>query len=124
MMDQIIAPNPKPPPPVKDPLTMPVTLKGDELLLPPDPSKQPFGDPKSKSTDPSSGPGTGGGIGTGEGAGIGSGQGGGLGPGRGGNTGGGDFNLGGGARAARRSGLQNNLTSNEVTQKARIIIKP
>ena len=90
-----------------------------------------YGDPRSKSTDPSNGPGTGGGMGTGKGSGTGEGENAGFGPGRGGNMGGGDKNLGGGGSGG---GTGNNgeapidynriFAAREVTQKARILSKP
>jgi protein TonB len=95
------------------------------MLVPPDARMLPYGDYKSKSTDPSSGPGTGGGIGTGQGGGIGPGEGGGLGPGRGGNIGGGDRNDGGGGPGGGGGGDYSKIFSgNEVTSKARLISKP
>jgi protein TonB len=84
----------------------------------------PYGDYKSKSTEPSSGPGKGGGIGEGQGGGIGPGEGGGLGPGRGGNMGGGDFNAGGGGPGGGGGGYDRIFTGKEVTSKARLISKP
>jgi TonB family protein len=53
-----------------------------------------WGDPMSKVTNDSNGPGSGNGIGSGNGTGIGSGSGGGVGPGEGGGAGGGIFNAG------------------------------
>ena len=74
---QIVPPDPRPPT-IKNP-SLPVTptLDADPVLFPPDNRPIPYGDPKSKSTETSSGPGTGGGIGTGTGGGVGSGEGGG-----------------------------------------------
>ncbi len=96
---QVVAPNPNPPP-IKNPsLPMPATLDADPVLFPPDTRNLAYGDPKSKSTTLSSGPGTGNGIGTGTGGGVGSGSGGGFGPGQGGNTGGGDVVKAAAARA-------------------------
>jgi len=99
--------------------------EGDRVV-PPDARVLPYGDYKSKSTDPSSGPGTGNGIGTGTGGGIGPGEGGGLGPGRGGNIGGGDFNAGGGGPGGGGGGGDYNkiFTGKDVTTKARLISKP
>jgi len=57
---------------------------------------QQYGDPFSKYTTPSNGPGSGGGIGSGSGGGVGSGSGGGFGPGSGGGVGGGAYRIGGG----------------------------
>jgi TonB family protein len=122
---QVVAPNPNPPP-IKNPsLPVAATVVADPMLVPPDSRMLPYGDYKSKSTDPSSGPGTGNGIGTGTGGGIGPGEGGGLGPGRGGNIGGGDFNAGGGGPGGGGGGDYSRIfTGREVTSKARLISKP
>jgi TonB family protein len=122
---QIVAPDPKPPQ-IKNPsLPVAATVVADPLLVPPDARVLPYGDFKSKSTDPSSGPGTGNGIGTGQGGGIGPGEGGGLGPGRGGNMGGGDFNAGGGGAGGGGGGDYSRIfTGKEVTSKARLVSKP
>jgi TonB family protein len=122
---QVVAPDPKPPQ-IKNPsLPVAATVVADPLLVPPDARVLPYGDYKSKSTDPSSGPGTGNGIGTGTGGGIGPGEGGGLGPGRGGNIGGGDFNAGGGGPGGGGGGDYSKIfTGKEVTSKARLISKP
>src|SRR5207248_2197033 len=93
---QVVAPDPHPPV-IKNPaLPMPATLDADPVLFPPDTRQLNYGDPKSKSTTPSSGSGSGNGIGSGNGGGVGPGNGGGYGPGNGGNTGGGNRNEGGG----------------------------
>src|SRR5215204_6092697 len=122
---QVVAPDPKPPQ-IKNPsLPVAATVVADPMLVPPDARVLPYGDYKSKSTDPSSGPGTGNGIGTGTGGGIGPGEGGGLGPGRGGNIGGGDFNAGGGGPGGGGGGDYSRIfTGKEVTSKARLISKP
>lgn len=122
---QVVAPDPKPPQ-IKNPsLPVAATVVADPMLVPPDARVLPYGDYKSKSTDPSSGPGTGNGIGTGQGGGIGPGEGGGLGPGRGGNMGGGDFNAGGGGPGGGGGGDYSRIfTGKEVTAKARLISKP
>ncbi len=122
---QVVAPDPKPPQ-IKNPsLPVAATVVADPLLVPPDARVLPYGDYKSKSTDPSSGPGTGNGIGTGKGGGIGPGEGGGLGPGRGGNIGGGDFNAGGGGPGGGGGGDYSKIfTGKDVTTKARLISKP
>ncbi len=122
---QVVAPDPKPPQ-IKNPsLPVAATVVADPMLVPPDARVLPYGDFKSKSTDPSSGPGTGNGIGTGTGGGIGPGEGGGLGPGRGGNMGGGDFNAGGGGPGGGGGGDYSKIfTGKEVTSKARLISKP
>jgi TonB family protein len=121
---QVVAPDPKPPQ-IKNPsLPVAATVVADPMLVPPDARVLPYGDYKSKSTDPSSGPGTGNGIGSGQGGGIGPGEGGGLGPGRGGNMGGGDFNAGGGGPGGGGGGYDRIFTGKDVTAKARLISKP
>ena len=122
---QVVAPDPKPPQ-IKNPsLPVAATVVADPMLVPPDSRVLPYGDYKSKSTDPSSGPGTGNGIGTGTGGGIGPGEGGGLGPGRGGNIGGGDFRAGGGGAGGGGGGDYSRIfTGKDVTTKARLISKP
>jgi TonB family protein len=121
---QVVAPDVKPPP-IKNPaLPVAATIVADPLLIPPDARVLPYGDPKSKSTDPSSGTGSGSGIGSGTGSGIGSGEGPGFGPGRGGNTGGGDRNDGGGGPGGGGGGGDRIYTGRDVTSKARLISKP
>lgn len=123
---QVVAPDPHPPV-IKNPaLPMPATLDADPVLFPADTRPISYGDPKSRSTDPSSGSGKGNGIGTGTGGGVGPGEGGGYGPGRGGNTGGGDRNEGGGGPGGGGGGVDYNKTfrPSEVSQKARILSKP
>lgn len=123
---QVVAPDPHPPV-IKNPaLPMPATLDADSVLFPPDTRPISYGDPKSRSTDPSSGSGKGNGIGTNTGGGVGPGEGGGYGPGRGGNTGGGDRNEGGGGPGGGGGGVDYSKTfrPNEVSQKARILSKP
>jgi TonB family protein len=123
---QVVAPDPHPPV-IKNPsLPMPATLDADPVLFPPDTRNLQYGDPKSKSTTPSSGPGTGNGIGTGTGGGIGSGTGGGFGPGNGGNTGGGERREGGGGPGGGGGGTDYNriFRSGEVTSRARVLDKP
>ena len=123
---QVVAPDPNPPK-IKNPsLPVAATVVADPLLVPPDARVLPYGDIKSKSTVPSSGPGTGNGIGTGTGGGIGPGEGGGIGPGRGGNIGGGDFNAGGGGPGGGGGGADYNKIFNgkDVTSKARVLSKP
>ena len=122
---QVVAPDPKPPQ-IKNPsLPVAATVVADPALVPPDARVLPYGDYKSKSTDPSSGPGTGNGIGTGTGGGIGPGEGGGLGPGRGGNIGGGERNDGGGGPGGGGGGGYDKIfTGKDVTTKARLLAKP
>jgi TonB family protein len=122
---QILPPDPKPPV-IKNPsLPTPATVVADPLLVPPDARVMAYGDPKSTSTTPSSGPGTGNGIGNGTGTGVGPGEGGGVGPGRGGNIGGGDYHEGGGGAGGGGGGDPNRIYSGkDVTQKARVLSKP
>lgn len=123
---QVVAPDPNPPV-IKNPsLPMPATLDADPVLFPPDTRQLTYGDPKSRSTTPSSGPGSGGGIGTGQGGGVGPGSGGGYGPGQGGNTGGGDRNEGGGGPGGGGGGTDYNriFSGREVNSKARVLSKP
>jgi TonB family protein len=123
---QVVAPDPKPPV-IKNPsLPVAATVVADPLLVPPDARVLPYGDFKSKSTDPSSGPGVGNGIGTGRGGGIGPGEGGGIGPGRGGNIGGGDYREGGGGPGGGGGGTDYNkiFSGRDVTSKARVLSKP
>ena len=123
---QVVAPDPHPPV-IKNPaLPMPATLDADPVLFPPDTRQLNYGDPKSKSTTPSSGSGTGNGIGTGNGGGVGSGSGGGYGPGEGGNTGGGNRNEGGGGPGGGGGGTDYNkiFSGREVSSKARVLSKP
>ena len=125
---QILPPNPRPPAITKPNLPVPPTIDADPALFPPDNRPLPYGDPKSKSTEVSSGTGSGGGIGTGEGGGVGSGSGGGFGPGRGGNTGGGDRREGGGGAGGGGGGGTVDYTKpfaqRDVTRKAVITSKP
>jgi TonB family protein len=87
-----------------------------------------FGDPRSKSTDKSAGPGTGNGLGNGTGAGIGEGDGQGFGPGHGRNMGGGDPNDGGGGvgggNGNNGTDYSRTFTTREVNVKARILSRP
>lgn len=123
---QVVAPDPHPPT-IKNPvLPVAATVVADPMLVPPDARNLNYGDPKSKSTDISSGPGTGNGIGSGKGGGIGPGEGGGIGPGRGGNIGGGDYHEGGGGPGGGGGGTDYNKTfsGKDVTTKARVLSKP
>ena len=122
---QVVAPDPNPPQINNPSLPVAAPVVADPMLVPPDARVLPYGDYKSKSTDPSSGPGTGNGIGTGTGGGIGPGEGGGLGPGRGGNIGGGDRNDGGGGPGGGGGGGYDRIfTGKDVTTKARLLAKP
>ncbi len=123
---QVRAPDPRPPT-VKNPnLPVPATIVADPTLFPTDTRPIAYGDPKSKSTETSSGGGKGNGIGEGTGGGVGTGEGGGVGPGRGGNTGGGDRNDGGGGAGGNLGGTDytKNFAAKDVTRKANIIAKP
>lgn len=123
---QVVAPDPHPPV-IRNPvLPVAATLDADPKLFPPDPRNLPYGDPKSKSTDVSSGGGKGNGIGEGTGGGVGPGSGSGYGPGNGGNTGGGDRHEGGGGPGGGGGGTDYNrvFAGKDVTQKARVISKP
>ncbi len=123
---QILPPDPKPPV-IKNPsLPVAATINADPLLVPPDARALPYGDPKSRSTTPSSGTGSGNGIGSGTGTGVGSGDGNGAGPGRGGNIGGGDYNRGGGGPGGGGGGTDYSkiFSGKEVTSKARVTYKP
>lgn len=123
---QVVAPDPHPPV-IKNPaLPMPATLDADPVLFPPDTRQLNYGDPKSKSTTPSSGSGTGNGIGQGTGGGVGPGSGGGYGPGEGGNTGGGSRREGGGGPGGGGGGTDYDkiFSGREVTSKARVLSKP
>jgi TonB family protein len=128
LQPQILPPNPHPPTVKKPNLPVVPTIDADPALFPPDNRPIPFGDPKSRSTETSSGTGTGGGIGTGTGGGVGSGEGGGVGPGRGGNTGGGDRHEGGGGPGGGGGGggedYNRTFQPREVTRKAVITSKP
>lgn len=126
LQPQIMPPSPHPPKVPNPHLAVPATIRADPTLFPPDPRPLPLGDPNSKSTVPSSGPGKGDGIGTGTGSGVGPGDGQGYGPGRGFNTGGGDGKVGGGGPGGGGDGVDYNKTFNQkdVTRKAVITFKP
>jgi TonB family protein len=88
-----------------------------------------YGDPRSKSTALSNGPGDGGGMGTGNGPGIGEGNGPGVGPGDDGNIGGGKRKPGGGGiggapRGNNPNGPDHVFTNPQVEQRARVLSKP
>jgi TonB family protein len=122
---QILPPDPKPVLPKNPALPVAATVVADPMLVPPDARVLPYGDYKSKSTDPSSGPGSGNGIGTGTGTGVGPGDGSGVGPGRDKNIGGGDFRAGGGGPGGGGGGGYDGIfTGKDVTTKARLISKP
>ena len=88
-----------------------------------------YGDPRSKSTVASNGPGEGGGVGTGKGTGIGEGEDNGFGPGRKGNIGGGDNKPGGGGKGGSTGNDPNDELNRifrgpELTTHARVLLKP
>lgn len=88
-----------------------------------------YGDPRSKSTTPSNGPGEGGGVGTGRGAGIGEGEDNGFGPGRKGNMGDGDNKPGccgeGGSKGNNSDDDPHRIfKAPEVSSRPRVISKP
>lgn len=123
---QVVAPDPHPPA-IKNPvLPMAATIVADPMLVKADARDLPYGLANSKSTDPSSGPGTGNGMGNGKGGGMGPGEGGGLGPGRGGNMGGGDRNDGGGGPGGGGGGTDYNkvFSGKDVSSKAKVLSKP
>jgi TonB family protein len=87
-----------------------------------------YGDPRSKSTAASKGPGDGGAFGTGNRLGIGEGNGNGIGPGNDGNIGGGDKDHGGdrpgGANGNHPVDANYIYPPKDVTQRAKVISKP
>jgi TonB family protein len=90
-----------------------------------------YGDPRSKSTTPSNGPGEGDGVGTGKGTGIGEGEDNGFGPGRKGNMGGGDKQQGsrgsGGGPGCNTPGCVGRdqiYKVHDVNQRPRVLSKP
>ena len=88
-----------------------------------------YGDPRSKSTTPSNGPGEGGGVGAGKETGIGEGEGNGFGPGKKGNTGGGENERGccgkGGSTGGNPDGDPSRIFRGpELTTHARVLLKP
>ncbi|HST53926.1 MAG TPA: TonB family protein [Pyrinomonadaceae bacterium] len=127
LVPPIVTANPKPPA-VDAHLPTPATVDVDPMLIKPDTRDIAYGDPKSTSTTPSSGPGHGGGMGDGRGGGVGPGDGGGVGPGRGGNIGGGDREEGGGGRGGGGEGgaidYNRPFNQRDVTQRALITFKP
>lgn len=123
---QVVAPDPHPPVLRNPVLPMAATIVADPMLVKADDRVLPYGLSNSKSTDPSSGPGTGNGMGTGKGGGMGPGEGGGLGPGRGGNMGGGDYHEGGGGPGGGGGGTDYNkiFYPKDVSARAKILSKP
>jgi len=88
-----------------------------------------YGDPRSKSTSPSNGPGDGGGMGSGNGTGISDGSGSGVGPGHDGNIGGGRKGPPGGRGPGGSNGNNPDdpdrvYPAPQVTERARVISKP
>ena len=115
-LDPQILPPMLDPPRVKNPsLPVTTTISVDPALVEPDPRNIPYGDPRSKSNDPS--------LGSGKGTGIGDGDGEGYGQGKDKNTGGGDFKQGGGGPGGDTD-YSRTFRQGEVTQKARITANP
>ena len=88
-----------------------------------------YGDPRSKSTVASNGPGNGGGVGTNQGLGVGEGNGPGVGPGNKGNIGDGDNSPGGGGKGGSPGNNPNGdieriFKQTEVNVRARVVSKP
>jgi TonB family protein len=88
-----------------------------------------YGDPRSKSTTPSNGPGEGGGVGTNRGTGIGEGDGPGVFRGKGGNMGDGEKNIGGRGEGGATGNKPDDdphrvYKSPEVSTRPRVISKP
>ena len=87
-----------------------------------------YGDPRSKSTAPSNGPGAEGGMGTANGTGIGEGRGPGFGPGQDGNIGDGTKGIGccgpGGSNGNNPVDRDRVFTAALVTERARVLAKP
>jgi TonB family protein len=87
-----------------------------------------FGDPRSRTDNPSRGPGEGGNFGIGKGPGTGEGDGPGFGPGENGNMGGGPNSPGGGGKGGsfgnNPDGPNHVYRVSEVTQRARVLTKP
>ena len=87
-----------------------------------------YGDPRSKSSAPSNGPGDLGGMGTADGTGIGEGHGPGFGPGRDGNIGGDGKGLGccgpGGGQGNNVDDPDRVYPAPQVTERARVLAKP
>jgi len=88
-----------------------------------------YGDPRSKSTTPSNGPGDGGGVGTNHGIGIGEGDGPGFGPGTKGNIGGNENKPGGGGKGGSlgnnpNTDIERVFRQSEVDVRARVLSKP
>lgn len=87
-----------------------------------------FGDPRSKSSVPSNGPGDGGGMGSNKGTGIGEGEGPGIGPGTNGNIGSDSKGLGccgsGGGQGTNVEDPDHVYPAPQVTERARVLAKP
>ena len=123
---EIPAPIPKLPPVQKSALPLagididPALWKNEAVAL--------YGDPRSKSSVASNGPGDGGGMGTNKGTGIGEGEGPGFGPGRDGNIGGDHKGLGccgpGGGQGNNVDDPDRVYPAPQVTERARVIAKP
>jgi TonB family protein len=136
--NRLVAQNGKPPQPSPIPAAIPILPTNKPPLLATagidlDPAlykdlpMDRYGDPRSKSTETSAGPGNGNGVGDGIGTGVGEGKDSGFGPGEGGNTGGkkrvpGCCGTGGGPNGDNDSSTV--FTVNHVQLKARILFKP
>ncbi len=88
-----------------------------------------YGDPRSKSTTPSNGPGEDGGVGNGKGDGIGPGENNGVGPGKKGNIGGGENKPGDGGKGGAPGDSPDDNPNRvfrgpELTTHARVLLKP
>lgn len=117
---QIIPPMVDPPRVKNSSLPVPTTVVADPMLFPPDLNAK-VGDPNSKSTDPSMGPGKNGGIGPGDGPGVG--------PGRDGNTGGDNRNdgccgPGGDNKQSNDLDISRPFRVDEVQRRAQITFNP
>jgi protein TonB len=122
----IPAPIPKFPPAQKQ--TLPVAGIGIDPALWQNLPMPVYGDPRSKSSAPSNGPGDEGGMGTANGTGIGEGSGPGFGPGKDGNIGGGPKGLGccgsGGSQGSNPEDPDWVYPAPQVTERARVLAKP
>jgi hypothetical protein len=129
----------KPPPPSEIPAPIPKLPPSRDQALPVagidiDPAlwknlpMAVYGDPRSKSSAPSNGPGTGAGMGTANGSGIGEGNGSGFGPGKDGNIGGGPKGIGccgpGGSQGNNVDDPDRIYPAPLVTERARVLAKP
>jgi len=123
---EILAPVPKFPPVHKS--ALPVAGIDIDPALWKDLPMAVYGDPRSKYSVPSNGPGDGGGMGTNKGTGIGEGEGPGVGPGTNGNIGSGSKGLGccgpGGGQGTNLEDPDHVYPAPQVTERARVLAKP